>query len=457
MNSLRSIRSLPLLGLAGVLAILPASTFAAEPASKSTPVDADALINKLVQKGILTTQEAGELKQEAQKNPALTDAAKSSMPEWVKSFKLNGDFRGRYDGSFISNPAGFDRNRFRYRLRVGATAVLLDDFEIGLRLSSADASGTFGGNPISANTTFQDNGAKKGVYLDLAYARWSPLHTEDLSGSVTFGKMLSPFTYSEMVFDNDYTPEGIAAQFAYKLNPDHTLKFTAGAFVLDELSLSSADPYFAAVQMRFDSDWTKKLQTSIGAGVLGVSNADQLLNGSIPNVNRGNTRNAAGAPAASFNPVVVDASVVYKFPHIPGYAGEFPLKVGGDYMNNLAASKKSQGVSGIVTFGKAGKKGLWEITYNYRRWSADMWFEELVDDDFGGFYQSTAGLNSGTANASEYGGGTNIRGHVVRASYSPFNSLTLTISWYQTELIDKYPSGSDSDASRFQMDMVWKF
>ena len=61
----------------------------------------DALLNKLEQKGILTVDEAKELKAENQQdsaadfNKALN--SKFQMPDWVTSYKLYGDFRGRFD------------------------------------------------------------------------------------------------------------------------------------------------------------------------------------------------------------------------------------------------------------------------------------------------------------------------------------------------------------------------
>src|SRR5262249_19754705 len=56
---------------------------------------ADALLDKLVEKGILTTKEANDLKREADQNFTKAYQAKSGMSDWVTSLKLSGDFRGR--------------------------------------------------------------------------------------------------------------------------------------------------------------------------------------------------------------------------------------------------------------------------------------------------------------------------------------------------------------------------
>ena len=68
----------------------------------------DALLNKLEQKGILTVDEAKELKTENQQDSAadLNKAMNSRflMPDWVTSYKLYGDFRGRYDELTTDSP-----------------------------------------------------------------------------------------------------------------------------------------------------------------------------------------------------------------------------------------------------------------------------------------------------------------------------------------------------------------
>ena len=131
---------------------------------------ADALLNKLVDKGILTSKEADDLKKDADQNFTKAYQAKSGMPDWVTAFKINGDFRARYESIYFDNPGVLDRQRFRYRLRLGMTAVMRDDFEVGVRLMSGEPVSGFSsqtGNPLSGNSTFQDNGSKKFAYVDL--------------------------------------------------------------------------------------------------------------------------------------------------------------------------------------------------------------------------------------------------------------------------------------------------
>ncbi len=421
--------------------------------ANATAQSADALLNKLVDKGVLTAKEANDLKAESDQGFRKAYQVKSGMPDWVTALKLNGDFRGRFESFFSENDAFTQRNRWRYRLRAGMVATIKDSFEVGFRLTSSEPNGSFGGDPISGNSTARDNGAKKFVYLDLAYGKWTFINNKEMTGALTIGKMENPFVLSDLMFDADYTPEGGGLNLTYNLNDVHALKFNGGAFVLDELATDAQDPFMVGGQIRWDAKWSQHIASSVGASMLGIANDENLISANVPNVNGGNSRNAATAPAVNFNPIVIDAAVTYTFDSFPLYHGAFPIKVFGDYVNNLAADDRNIGWQAGLTLGKSGKRGLWDLTYRYKYMGGDMWYEEFTDSDFGAFSQS-AFPNSGL---SGYVAGTNLRGHVVKAAYSPTDALTLTVSYFRAFNINESPAGSESDMSRLQVDASLKF
>jgi Putative porin len=451
-------------------AVLATGAFAGSLCGSSAHAQSsDALLDKLVDKGILTVKEATELRHETDKDFTKAYSAKSGLPDWVTSLRINGDMRARYENfasennndlandGLLNGNSFVDRSRFRYRLRLGVVATIKDNLEVGVRLTSDDPTGNFGGDPISGNTTFQDNGAKKFVYLDLAYGKWTFINTKPLTEAITLGKMENPFVFSDMIFDADYTPEGAAYNLMWRASDAHTVKFNAGAFVLDELGGDSKDPWMYGAQVRWDATWSKAVASSMGIAALNIVNDQSLTNGAVPAVNRGNTRAGGTGPLAfHMNPIVADASVTYTLVDgIPVvYQAPFPIKLAGDYINNPAADSREQGVSGGITFGKAGKKGLWEVSYRYKYLGGDAWYEELVDSDFGAFYQGTL-PNSGSG--AGYGAGTNVRGHVVKASYSLFDALQLNVTYFGTMLINEIPASSVSNMRRLQVDAVWKF
>jgi hypothetical protein len=443
----------------------------------------DSLLDKLVDKGVLSVKEANDLREESDKDFSKAYSAKSGMPDWATALKLNGDMRVRSESFHFDNPAGTDRQRFRYRMRFGAVAALTDDFEAGMRLTSSEAAsgGGAGGDPISGNTSMQDNGSKKFIYLDLAYAKWTALRTADWQGSLTLGKMENPFVFSDMVFDGDYTPEGAALSLGYTINDQHSLKATGGAFLMDEISGSSHDPYFYGAQLRLESVWNKHWSSSVGVAALGVLNEDRLnatrsstfdvtatatnvvssTSWTVPNQNGGNLRSAVGGLSGSvgnlqnnYTPIVADASVTFTLEEFWHYTAPFPIKLGADFIHNPAADGQNNGYSAGLTFGKAGKKGLWELGYRYKYLEGDAWFEELVDSDFGALYQAGS---TRSGNSSGYVAGTNVKGHIVKAAYSPYNALTLGVTAFFTELVRENPAGSDSKTMRVQVDASLKF
>jgi hypothetical protein len=409
----------------------------------------DALLNKLVGKGILTTEEVADLKKESAQNFTKAYQAKTGLPDWVTALKLNGEFRGRYENFHGSDESFVDRDRLRLRIRLGATAILKDNFEVGMRLTT----GVSEGEPNGNNATLQDDASKKAIALDTAYAKWTPVQNGTWSAAFTFGKMLNPFITSDLLWDGDITPEGFAEQFTYKINEQHKASLTLGQFVLDELQFSSHDPFLWGGQVRWDAAWSKKWSSTMGFTAMSISHVEMLTNGAVPNISAGNTRRpGSGELAAKFNPVNVDAGITYTLPSAPLYNGAFPIRVGGDYLYNPATSSDNHGWSAGFALGKAGKRGTWELLYRYRVMEADAWYEELTDSDSGGFYKAAP-----AGGKSNYAGGANVRGHIFAAGYSPTDSITLVATYYLTELIHENPVGSDSGMGRLQLSSIWKF
>jgi hypothetical protein len=437
--------------------------------NQASAQSADALIDKLVEKGIINQTEAKQLREESDKAFTHAYQAKSGLPDWVTALKVNGDFRGRFD-ALQGMDTTSDRQRFRYRARLGVTALMWDNFEAGMRLTSSDPVGSYGGDPISGNTTFQDNGSKKFVYFDLAYGKWTPVNTYSFRDTVGIGKMENPLSFSEMVFDADYTPEGAMNQFTYTVNDFQAIKFNSLAAMLEEIGSSSHDAFMYGLQLQWDGIWLQKegrkvIESSLGVGFLNIQNPDNLGNLDVPNVNVGNTRDATtGDLVYYYNPIIANASLTYTFESFPMYSGFFPIKIAGEYINNPAAPSQNAGWWAGVTFGKAGKRRTWELAYKYKHLEGDAWYEEVVDSDFGAYYGSTPGgptgnLTTGWGKEGKggYYAGTNAKGHIVKLSYSPYDPCTLSAAFALTDLVEVGPYGPSGTVGRLIVDAVLKF
>lgn len=431
----------------------------------------DALLNKLVDKGILTQTEAADLRTESTNAAPKSFASKISGSPWIEGIKFGGDFRGRFEENNADNSAYDTRDRFRYRLRFGATMTLEDNFEIGLRLASGDPmtggaiNANPGGQPITANQTMNSLESRNFIWIDTAYAKWTPIRNADWIVSALFGKMDNPFQLSNMIWDYDIDPEGGAIQITHRINDQHTLKGNGAFFVLDEINQGvnsvptlnpTHDPYVYGFQALLESKWTPKFETTLGVAVFDIVHSDSLSAKAQPFYNSGNTRDTNGFVLYNYNPIIGTASATYKLDGFPLYTGEFPVKAIGEFMENPGAPANNEAFRLGGTLGKAGKRGTWEISYRYQRLEADSWFDALVDDDNGAFYATGNPQMTGTGKTSGWYGGTNVRGHLVQGVYSFTDFFNFTFTYYLNELIINAP-GQSSDASHFMADLNWKF
>ncbi len=174
-----------------------------------------------------------------------------------------------------------------------------------------------------------------------------------------------------------------------------------------------------------------------------------------PDINGGNTHSATTAPAYNFHTVVLGGSTTYKLESFPMYEGAFPIKLGGEWMRNLSAPLENEAWNAGITLGKAGHKGLWELGYKYEMLRGDAWYEELVDDDFGAYYSAaSAARNAGAG----FKGGTNVKGHVIKAVYNFTDSFSATTTLYFTELVNNpFPGTGPTSVGHFMFDLMWKF
>jgi Putative porin len=427
----------------------------------------DALLDKLVDKGILTVDEAKDLRVETDKDFKTAFQAKTGMPDWVSGYKFSGDVRGRFEQFSGDNSALIDRTRLRYRVRLGVAVNMLENVEAGFRLSSADSKGigsqASAGNSVSGNSTMQDNFSKKGIYVDAAYGKWTPINSGGWLLSATVGKMDNPFNFTPMVFDPDITPEGAALTGGYTINDKHSLAFTGAAFVMDEESGTTHDPMMYGGQATWNAKWNDKWSSSLGVGALAIMSPNQLGINNVPYVNQGNTRvnttNNSSSDILKYNytPLIADASVTYTFDNGPFlYTGAFPIKLAAEFMNNPGAPNNNNAYWVGLTFGKSGTRKTWDLTYRYEYLEADAWYDQMVDDDFGAYYSSENTPNNPSLGLKGYVGGTNVRGHLIKGVYSFTDSLSFTASAFLDDLINQ-TGESKSGSVHFMADLMWKF
>ena len=186
-----------------MLKLAVALTLFSAAAATTQAQDAGALVDKLVKKGVLSSQEGEEVRADMMRDFATqTAAGKINLNSSITELKLYGDLRVRYQyddrEAQVAAPNHVDqRSRWRYRLRLGADVALGDNWFAGFQLQT-------GPNSDSGNQTFSNGFDNDGIFISKAFMGWK----KDWA-SVVIGKQKNPFYSTDLVWDPDINPGGI--------------------------------------------------------------------------------------------------------------------------------------------------------------------------------------------------------------------------------------------------------
>jgi len=130
----------------------------------------------------------------------------------IGPISFSGDVRLRAEPIF-GGPVdeSLDRMRSRIRVRFNALADLGSQFRAGITLASGDVN-----DPTSTNQTLTGFYARKAIALDQAFVEFTPNQFKNLT--LTGGKFRYPWYNTELTWDKDLNPEGVAQTLAFRLN-----------------------------------------------------------------------------------------------------------------------------------------------------------------------------------------------------------------------------------------------
>jgi hypothetical protein len=207
--------------------------------SSVTAQDSGPLLNLLVAKGIVTDQEAEDLRAELVKDfAANTAAGKLNLNSSLSEFKLSGDVRLRHQMEtqapetatgkpLVSN----ERTRERFRFRFNGDAILQKGWGAGFALETASAAD-------SGNQTLQDANNDYSLFLARAYISYQ------MSPSLLFvaGKTKNPFYTSDLVWDADINPQGVNENYKRAIGAKDTFEIRAMQVIMDDRNESAFGP-----------------------------------------------------------------------------------------------------------------------------------------------------------------------------------------------------------------------
>lgn len=377
----------------------------------------DILVQKLVEKGVLTPGEAQQIvtetKEEVKKE--IASGKSYALPAWVQNIKLKGDLRLRYQykHSKTTLDAQRDSHVGRVRARLGLEAKINEKLIAGIGMATnAD------GDPRSTNITFGDKdggySSKMGVRLDYAYAKYSPFLWLDLVG----GKMLLNnvlWEPTDLMWDTDITPEGAVIALNKNLNSDLNVFLNTSAMILDDDETSDSNSSNAfMVQPGVNYKINDKLSLK---GAFSYYNF-WSVKGATPSSFSGSTNTRSGT-YYRYNYHNISPAVELKILEPFGALGFKQIetaKIFGEYVNNLVVTKGASGFSCGFQLGndKIEKWRDWQIRYVYAMLGQDAVLDVLPDSD-------------------RYSGKTGIRSHEASFNFglgkNTFFGLDIYRSW----------------------------
>jgi hypothetical protein len=444
---------------------------------------ADALINKLVQKGVLTEKEGKDLLIETDTN--LVSASKWRLSEGFKNITLFGDVRFRYEyrGADNAPKSGsttddYYRERFRYAVRFGLKGELFDNFYYGLRLETSS-------NPRSPWVTFGDDSnptpsAKNsdGINIGQAYLGWRPSSWYEM----TVGKMPMPLYVSPMMWDSDINPEGAAEKFKVSLGPAD-LFANFGQFLYQDTnpdtSTPSSDTFLLAWQVGANVKLAKNVSLKVAPAVYNYTGIGKANGLNTPYVGEGSKGINVGLSSGStnFNQNGINDLLVLDVPGEVNFkVGKYGARAFGDFAYNFLGSDRARAAAttagptvlssahtgedkayqigagfgnlGLV-YGQTSKKNTWEARAYWQHIEQYALDVNLIDSDF-------------------FEGRANMEGVYAALAYSFTDSIIGTFRYgYAHRINDQLGTGGSNpdlpilnpvnQYHLLQLDVTWRF
>jgi hypothetical protein len=358
----------------------------------------DRLLGKLAEKGVLTAEEAAAL---APAPPAPAPPAPRRVLDLTAEFRL----RYQYEDN-SANP--FARSRGRYSIRLGGEAWNGGPVKLLFGLAGgSDAGGR------STNQSFGRNMEKKNIYLNYAYAEYSPAEWLRVRAGRMNSFLWDP---TDMVWDCDLKPEGAAAALKARRG-DTELFASAGFAALGESLQDPEDPYLLSLQQGISYGRGKSgadLKAALAFYAFGNVRGRPELPGR-PSTAEGYLRSNSvqgGSYARGYDAMHASLEAGYS-PHGKGAASVF-----GEYIKNTTLSRDAAGwIAGLrAGWRRPEAAGQWQLTGSLRRLEAEAWLDTYPDSDF-------------------YGGATGVEGAEVSLSVSLGGGVTFGTDYYSARRI----------------------
>ena len=282
----------------------------------------------------------------------------------AQRLQFGGDVRLRYeDNSGADGLRGRSRGAIRARLRASWAAT--DWLKVGAELATGDPD-----DPNSSDVTLSEFNDDLQVSLDQAYVQ-ATLGTLVVTG----GKFANPFLRTDLVWDADVHPEGIAFAWRPALGASRPLRIAALYSPVDERA-SGPDSTLAGAQLRLEAPLggTRRGELAIGWYDYDL---DSLAGGDAGDFRSNRLASDGRHYASDFR--LLDAMATASFGAVDS---RWPLRLTADYVRNLGATGgDDSGWSVDVTLGDSARAHGWRIGYGFAASERDAVFAAFSHDN----------------------------------------------------------------------------
>src|SRR5882762_5257873 len=456
-----------------------AASFLLGPMSILHAQDAGALLDLLVRKKIITDQDAEEVRAELTKEAAATSGGKWKLSTPITELELYGDARVRYEyrggmrpDNVASNPGDWqERERERYRLRIGLRGTLADDWFFGVLVETSNKRNstnvTFGGDGSTGPFAKDDDG----MFVGQAYLGYKGF--KDIT--LTVGRMPQPLVTTLMTWDADINPEGMAEQWKHSFN----FEFGGGAveaapsyskdggkevvatqaasepfkmkidvfanfaqFVYDDANpenpighratttsqtgrvrgnqlIPNTDAFLLAWQVGARFTFPKTLYAQLAPTLYNYTGTGDSFNIHF----RGGETFLSNSASMATNQTGINSLLVFDMPMEVGWKiGELPMRIFGDFAVNLEGDERAKA---------ALHPGKGDQRYAYQIGAGIGQLKVKHDWQLEAFWQHSEqySLDPNLVDSDIFDGRVNMQGVVVRGGYALSDAVIFNLTW----------------------------
>lgn len=301
---------------------------------------------------------------------------KKEITQKLKKLIPYGDIRIRFEEDIVQKKVRF---RQRYRARLGFNAMINSDFQLSMRVSTSNNPNDPNSTHVNANDGFNHIN----IIFDRIYVHYNPKKMKQFG--LWLGKFPNLFVnskiFSEIVWDDDIQPEGLAFEYESTWSKNTNLNFVNGSYFLSQFRSGDDKLWLNTSQITLQSKRNKNIRFTVSSGLYYYFNIKgQQADNSIFDPNGGNSTYIdvvnPNIQRYSTNFFINENFLILK---ISNFKKDITLKT--EYIQNFGASTDNIGWVAGISVGSLKSAKDFKFYYQYQDIQKDAIFSPFANDD----------------------------------------------------------------------------